>query len=1428
MTKLCFQNPVVRDGTSQQQRLVKALLPEFVSIDERGFLELKEFVLDFAAEIRFIFPDGTDADWVRFFERSAREDQNTDPDYALFQTFLELFKIAQGDLNTLTKRHLDFYYEDVLRLRGKAPIPDRAFITFQAAPHIEDTGSRIVQGTRLKAGKDDLGNNLFYATTREIVVNKGTVAEIKNLFREPQTSDLYESPVANSGDGLGGDFTNDALSWLPFGSADRGRKAEIGFAFASPILLMAEGTRIVRTCLQLTGLDDSKRTSLSQLPPAQWTEATKVYFSGEEEWISPSCDQFGLVTNDLMNLPEFRSVAESKVLEFINGAETWEDIAGVEPVEGRVYDSPFSGYGDQRRDYDIGRTVASRIISSRSDLPQQRYTSIQQLRAIDGIGVDKINDLIYSFCESAFHQTSFDPATDTLCIIRSLGRDQEAIVNYLQDNLLDPFKTDWPVMKVVLQNQITNTAGDGSQSVYPELIDLQITGATIDIEVQEVRNLIVQNDQTVMDPAKIMQPFGLQPALGSNFFIGSQEVFKKGLTRLDVGLKWHKLPGRGFGNHYEYYFVTEDGTATGTPVPGLVERTNDGFKVDIELLQGKQWRSIDGEQNLFEFTNDDPVEDKTTFSLPVQEGFFNRDVDLSEIESYDNGTQQGFARLALTGTDFGHSDFQFVFTKQVLLNAEQLATAKIPKEPYTPELKEVYLNYASSVSFDLRDTSADEVEQFFHLTPFGASQQGRGTTRNLLPQYRNEGECYIGIDGLNPPQNITLLIQLLEGSEDPDVGRSEVLWSYLSNEGWVDFENPDVLSDSTNGLLTSGIAELSVPKKATKTDHRIKSGLHWLRVSVVSGSRAIPDFVAVVAQAVTVEFQDNNNDPFYLAQALPKETIKKLEFSDSSIKKLKQPFASFGGKIREENTPFYRRISERLRHKQRAVAIWDYERLVLHEFPFLYKAKCLNHTKYSAEDGSFSDLAPGHVTIIAVSNVQNLNGVNPFQPKTSLNKLESIKSFLKKYMTPAVTLHVRNPRYETVRVECKVRFKTGLDVGFYTRELEDAIKSFLSPWAYADGEEIVFGGRIHKSTIIDFIDERSYVEFVTCLNLYQNKNPNDSSSTAELVEEALASTSASILCSTGRIDNYGDHLIEQAIADCGNCEDNIVYPPPVNLAADSCESNDVDPTPEDDDPYGFRLPNLDLCPEPEQVDDCEEEQPSSSDAECVLKDPDQAEFFDVIDGKAVPARLDVVYLLPQSTFRKVNIEVIEVIDERTVRVAGLQQSLTHLEVPGKVLDNPSVYLIDDEVFELNTTRLNITNRDHKIEAGDRVNLFRPSQLTLTELYLPHVSPEMVAEEARLRFQVVAGRGIGLQIRPADFDGLDRLRMLNAEPTDTKFLALEVGSALKTYSVELQATAFDPLEGYNDRGWRVLNENINYFEACRQAGDTLEWDDRMML
>ncbi|WP_372771999.1 hypothetical protein [Mangrovibacterium sp.] len=1162
------KNPLQRDGTSQAQRQLKTLLPGYVAVDERSMDDLIAFAGEFAKEIYYFKPDNTidpdplKSNWYDFFNQHIDPDsQLNSPHFALFIAFLKLFKYAQDDINQWTKKHLDFYYRDVLHLTAKPAVPDQVYLIFELAKHVST--HLLEKETSFKAGKDELGNNVVYKLDEETSLNKATLAELKALFLnkndlfsalEPDPKNdyrLYVSPKANSDDGKGGGISNEDQSWRTFGGiqfpnfqsasetalvADRDL-AEIGLALASPNLFLAEGERVITIYLNLSG----SPTLLNSLTNDMLYDAFRLKFSGEEKWIEPIWEIAGS--------SGFDPVVEKRILDFLNSAKTAADIAGIEPVEGPVFDDPATGFGDNLRDYDIGLTVASRIISERNKRPGSRFRNLDDVRSIKYIGQDKIDDLIYSFGDPV-HSTTIDKQHNRIIIKRTITKDQEAIVAYDEEVLLDPIRTAWPVVKILL-----NPSSRVNPFIYKYLKDFTIGSMNLVVDVREAKNLLIQNDQSVLDIGKPFQPFGNRPIIGSNFYIGSREVFQKALNELTIRIKWLGLPdlATGFNGHYANYY------------PNSPARTNHSFIFESKLLDKKSWKTVDADSNkLFSetagsklkaehsicFSNNDPVGEPPSTLV----GAIERDENIGQFTEFNQASRKGFLRLTLKGTDFGHREYPTAYTKRVLvsLNAEtDDYTDQLPKEPYTPEIEELSVNYVSAETIRTENESdknyRERVEQFFHVHPMGVVEIKTTASANyLFPQYTNEGELYLGIKDLVPPQNLSVLFQVSEGTSNPDLTPPEVDWSYLACNEWRPFPQQNILADTTKGVITTGVVKFAVPSDACVENTILPGGYHWIRASVPNDSFGIPQLIDVRCQAAKVVFADDENDPNYLSKPMAEKTISKLVVADSAIKKTEQPFTSFGGKVKEESNEFYTRVSERLRHKNRSITIWDYERIILQNFPSVYKVKCLNHTRFDGVYTSINEASPRHVSLIVVSNIRNKNAVDPLKPRTSLVTLYDIDTLIGLGRSPFINVHVHNPIFEEVQVKFNVKFHAGIDIGIYQQKLNESIIRYLSPWAFESGSDIVFGGKIHKSVILNFVEEQPYVDYITCFEMFHIVADDPTNDPQKDVEQAVASTSASVLVSAA----VHQIVVLEKEGECA-CPDNEVITSEI-AASDDC------------------------------------------------------------------------------------------------------------------------------------------------------------------------------------------------------------------------------------------------------------------------------------
>ncbi len=266
-----------------------------------------------------------------YFDNSLLTRDNP-PHFSLFIAFLKLYLEVQADLNRLTERHLDFFYRDALQLEARAAVPDQVHLFFELAKTIPE--HRLTLPARFKAGKDKSGKELFYTLNQEDVLNRATVDSLRTIYvyynrddypgvREVLT--LHAAPVANSGDGSGGDFIDpDLPSWAALGDQNQ-PKAQLGFAVASNELLLAEGKRKVT----LSILTDS---AVSQ---DIFTNQFDIYLSGEKKWLETAdLTEVGVAPLDSQNGLEIKFTigADKPAVTPFNPAVLKEELGTTLPV----------------------------------------------------------------------------------------------------------------------------------------------------------------------------------------------------------------------------------------------------------------------------------------------------------------------------------------------------------------------------------------------------------------------------------------------------------------------------------------------------------------------------------------------------------------------------------------------------------------------------------------------------------------------------------------------------------------------------------------------------------------------------------------------------------------------------------------------------------------------------------------------------------------------------------------------------------------------------------------------------------------------------------------------------------------------------------------------------------------------------------------
>ncbi|MFD2567833.1 baseplate J/gp47 family protein [Pseudotenacibaculum haliotis] len=1037
-----------RSGTDQNDRFIEALKPENFELHDFTLEDWILFAYNFAKRVNYfdISDDKKPSDdWQSFFQefnpnnqeivsRTTREygklkqaidktlseyKENSEltPHLTLFVCFLQLLEFSKERFNKLTKRHLDFYYKEVLQVNQRAAISDQVHILFEIARRSSE--EQVVEATELDAGKDDNGVQRIYNTTEELIANKAQVASVRSIYNGEKFSDpkhkgdnpleFVANEVANTLDGKEEPLPEDAPYWFPFGYtseiSEQGtykelENANIGFAISSPMLLLEEGLRTIEITIDFEEETTEDDLKLSDFKADVLEDIISIYGSGAEDWIGPL--QLKITANE----------------------------------------------------------------------------------------ADKASEELITK----------DATEKQLKLVFQLTKDEDALVHYNDEFLLKKYATDFPLVRFLI-----DTSEKKGYEFYKILSEKVVTNVTVKVDVKEATTIITENDNGILKTAKPFYPFSTQPVLNSNFYIDFPEAFSKKWTSIKVNFKWKNTP-KSFKDWYKAYldsqrlatnkttFLQQMTSATDNE---LIVKSDSHFKAEKAIKHNEIWKVKSDKQTLFT-----KIVDPNT-QLATDD--FECTVEYTNSESFAADTS-GPLRLSLENT-FLHSLYPRIYAMALTSKGAPL----VPNEPYTPIAEELSISYVAQESLLVKSqetpiskdnplqtqNSKESYEKnrikLFHEHPFGQNEEhnylklfrrekgirdlydSETIEAFLVPKYCKGGELLIGLEEAEPLQNISLLIQVLEGSENPLVksfeNEEQIEWSVLCSNGWKSLKE-HIISDSTENMLSSGIIKIGLPNEASLDNTLLPENYIWLRAKLHKSYDAVCKVINIHTQAVLAEFKNSENELSHLEKGLESETIKKLIDRVPQIRSVSQPYSSFNGLPEESDLDFYRRISERLRHKNRAITLWDYEHLILQKFPEIYKVKCLNHTS----EKSFT--AAGEVSLVVIPDTVNKNVFDIYEPRVSKGLLAKVEKYINTLNTKHVEAKVINPNYEQVFVKLQAQFYEGLDKNFYSKKLEEDITKFLSPWAYDDTKEITFGVTLHKSVLIDYLEKLEYVDYL--------------------------------------------------------------------------------------------------------------------------------------------------------------------------------------------------------------------------------------------------------------------------------------------------------------------------------------------------------------
>jgi hypothetical protein len=986
-----------------------------------------------------------------------------EPAAALLIAFLQVFQRLQERINTFTQRHVDFYYEDCLRLRPRGASADSVHLLMRRDPTFAHDVV-VPEGYRFVAGRDPIGRPIEFATTDALIVTDAHVVALKTLrlerddriSPEREFNFVTRAKIAEFNADVGPEqvLLRDAAPLLGgevLGCIAREQDARIGLAVSSPILWLKEGERSIDLTLEfnfLGGLSKQQQIDLllnAKDPPTFFSALGDLFAF----WLWSDASRFSLADDDVVAIRQ----ASEKFIDpkRLGVGESADDIATM--IDGDALLLLLSGAEaslaeDERRilardllcstlfKVEVSTATGWFEIANMAPQPDRAETS----SAIGALGL-------------WLGLSNEDPPT-AACSAAVHGAE---------------WPTDAPVLRLTIMEQTR---------MFPfSLFDrVTLEAVAIDVSVSGLKELRANNQLGQLDASKPFMPFGPLPNTASYLVLGAPEPAHKPVSRYQINLEWAGLPVDGFDQYYVGYGV---------------DFSDDDFTINEFILRDGRWIQS-GARTLFDVEHGDL---QPTSEIDLDEAALRAHWRPTDAELvFDQNARSGFVKLQLSGPrdGFGQQLYPTALANAMTLGIKRNESPLLPNAPYAPMIERVTIDYAAGtrilVGVASAGRSTNAAERVLHLYPFGVAEvhpAKAGKTCPVLPSLGRDGHLLIGLSGTDLQGDLTLLFELREDTASEAAARRKpspiIEWSWLADDEWRPLDKIRLIKDTTMGFLTSGVVQLDLPPGFTTGNRVLPEDLYWLRVSSDAASYCFAGLQGVHAQAVCAT-RVLDEPP---VEPLPPNSMSLKGATLPGVLSLRQPSPSFGLRRAETIDQERTRIGERLRHKNRASTPWDYERLVLEAFPSVYKVKCLQNL-----DADTGAVQPGRVVIVVAPAAPRND---PFYSTRALQldalQLDHIAAFLPPLASPLARISVRNAIYERIQVRCTVALKRGARFGDVLQRINTALVEYLSPWhdyGYAAGFDWTVRGDDIEACI-RAVDEVQSVAGISLIRVWEDE-----------------------------------------------------------------------------------------------------------------------------------------------------------------------------------------------------------------------------------------------------------------------------------------------------------------------------------------------------
>lgn len=646
--------------------------------------------------------------------------------------------------------------------------------------------------------------------------------------------------------------------------------------------------------------------------------------------------------------------------------------------------------------------------------------------------------------------------TNTSFLTISIGRAQAPCCH--NSNLLPTINTS---QHPTLRFSINEDNKHFYKEFHPALIQKIVTS------VDGVKKLFLQNDLGKLDHNKSFQPFGSIPKKNiSTLLIGHKDIFNKYLTSFHLAMHWKGAPKKALQKQYAAYnqLLQQHQQANYISRETAYGFTHGHVPAQLDILDDGRWKRINM-NSPHHFTqhrenyNNKYYTPNLSDTAPITE----------EIKHFDTAFRSGFIRLRLN-IDFGHDIYpELIKLQSYDLSSNAKETYKPIPKPYTPEFNSLHIDYEASTYTDFECLYSNEL---------GYKQLKEASIESSTGiDLWTERETIIGIKDVDTPSVLHLFIDLDSPHTYIDSIANNTLLQILDNNQWRAITKEELIQNSTISFTQSGILQLYVPNINRDKQTLMPNNRLWIKISIRKNSQQYPAIKKVTTHVTEAVCELEGRDLEHLDKGLAAGTINRLQHTIKGIKSITQIGRSYGGH-RQENTPaFHQRISERLRHKNKAWNAWDIEHMLLAQFPNIAYAKVLAEAS-----------TPGLVNIMAIPSHTQYAGLDTQKKYLNPKEREDIRHFLKAHSSPFASIKLVQPVYEDITIVCNVVLhKSYHNAKHYKDVLNKSLIQLFDPFQQ-DGSLIKQRDTFYLSTIISFIERLEYIDWIKDISAYRGEH----------------------------------------------------------------------------------------------------------------------------------------------------------------------------------------------------------------------------------------------------------------------------------------------------------------------------------------------------